>query len=234
MGKRIRAQRRGSGSPKYTAPSHRYRTAAKYKQGQAKGTVVDFTKDPSKSAILMKVQWDDGEKTTYIAPEGIAIDNGIDQGTKNVALGNIMHLIDIPEGVPFFNIEKAPGDGGKMVRSSGASATVVAKQKKQVVIKLPSKKLVPLKQDCRATIGVVAGGGRTDKPLVKAGSRYYKAKAKGQVYPVVRGVAMNAVSHPHGGSQHHTGKASTVKRDTPPGRKVGHIAARRTGRKKRK
>ena len=69
--------------------------------------------------------------------------------------------------------------------------------------------------------------------MVKAGAKFHKRRARGQLFPVVRGVAMNPIEHPHGGSQHHSGKATTVKRSTPPGRKVGHIAARRTGRKKR-
>ena len=78
---------------------------------------------------------------------------------------------------------------------------------------------------------VIAGGGRVDKPILKAGRAYYAAKAKRNNWPKVRGVAMNPVEHPHGGGNHqHVGKATTVKRDTPAGRKVGLIAARRTGR----
>ena len=91
----------------------------------------------------------------------------------------------------------------------------------------------PFDEKCLATIGVAAGGGRTDKPFVKAGAKFYRERAKGKRWPVVRGVAMNAIAHPHGGSQHHAGKSTTVKRSASPGRKVGHIAAKRTGRKKR-
>lgn len=69
--------------------------------------------------------------------------------------------------------------------------------------------------------GIVAGGGRIDKPMLKAGRAYYKYKAKRNCWPKVRGVAMNPVEHPHGGGNHqHIGKASTVRRDTPAGRKV--------------
>ena len=86
---------------------------------------------------------------------------------------------------------------------------------------------------CRATIGVVAGGGRKEKPFVKAGKKYHAMKAKAIKWPRVRGVAMNAVDHPFGGGRHqHTGKPTTVSRRMPPGRKVGHIAARRTGVRK--
>merc|ERR1712221_28878 len=84
---------------------------------------------------------------------------------------------------------------------------------------------------CRGTIGIIAGGGRIDKPLLKAGRAYHKYKVKRNCWPKVRGVAMNPVEHPHGGGNHqHIGHPSTVKRTTSPGRKVGLIAARRTGR----
>jgi len=85
----------------------------------------------------------------------------------------------------------------------------------------------------RATIGVIAGGGRLEKPLLKAGAAYWKWSAKSYWWPRVRGLAMNPVSHPHGGGRH-VGRPTTVSRNAPPGRKVGHIAARRTGRRKGK
>uniref|UniRef100_A0A8C8JDX3 Large ribosomal subunit protein uL2 n=1 Tax=Oncorhynchus tshawytscha TaxID=74940 RepID=A0A8C8JDX3_ONCTS len=80
-------------------------------------------------------------------------------------------------------------------------------------------------------VSVVAGGGRIDKPILKAGRAYHKYKAKRNSWPRVRGVAMNPVEHPFGGGNHqHIGKPSTIRRDAPAGRKVGLIAARRTGR----
>ena len=80
-------------------------------------------------------------------------------------------------------------------------------------------------------VGIVAGGGRIDKPLLKAGRAYHKYKVKRNSWPKVRGVCMNPVEHPHGGGNHqHIGKASTVSRYKSHGRKVGLIAARRTGR----
>uniref|UniRef100_A0A665WDC1 Large ribosomal subunit protein uL2 n=1 Tax=Echeneis naucrates TaxID=173247 RepID=A0A665WDC1_ECHNA len=80
-------------------------------------------------------------------------------------------------------------------------------------------------------VSVVAGGGRIDKPILKAGRAYHKYKAKRNCWPRVRGVAMNPVEHPFGGGNHqHIGKPSTIRRDAPAGRKVGLIAARRTGR----
>jgi len=82
-------------------------------------------------------------------------------------------------------------------------------------------------------IGIVAGGGRTDKPILKAGRAHWKRKIRKNVWPRVRGVAMNPVEHPHGGGNHqHVGHATTVSRYAPPGKKVGLIAARRTGQQK--
>eukprot|EP00091_Calanus_sinicus_P024856 TRINITY_DN9158_c0_g1_i1.p1 TRINITY_DN9158_c0_g1~~TRINITY_DN9158_c0_g1_i1.p1 ORF type:complete len:162 (-),score=54.21 TRINITY_DN9158_c0_g1_i1:71-511(-) len=130
------------------------------------------------------------------------------------------------------NAEKT-GDRGKLARASGNYATVIAHNPdtKRTRVKLPSgnKKVIPSAN--RAMIGIVAGGGRIDKPMLKAGRSYHKYKAKRNSWPKVRGVAMNPVEHPHGGGNHqHIGKASTVKRGTSAGRKIGLIAARRTGR----
>merc|ERR1712242_258420 len=97
--------------------------------------------------------------------------------------------------------------------------------------KLPSgsKKVIPSAN--RAMIGLVAGGGRIDKPILKAGRAYHKYKVKRNCWPKVRGVAMNPVERPPGGGNHqHIGKASTVMRGTSAGKKIGLIAARRTGR----
>ena len=79
-------------------------------------------------------------------------------------------------------------------------------------------------------IGIVGGGGRNEKPVLKAGRKFWMCKAKRKMFPVVGAVNMNPADHPHGGGNHkHLGKPSTVSRNTPPGRKVGLIAARRTG-----
>jgi large subunit ribosomal protein L8e len=100
-------------------------------------------------------------------------------------------------------------------------------------VELPSHRKTILANACRAILGVVAGGGRLEKPLLKAGTVFHKYAAKRRSWPVVRGVAMNPVDHPHGGGAHqHIGKPSTVSRNARPGQKVGLIAARRTGRRR--
>ena len=145
-----------------------------------------------------------------------------------------MPLLYIPEGTPVFNIEGHPGDGGKYVRAAGASATVVS-HGKMTVVQMPSGQFKPFQSRCKATIGMAAGGGRRDKPYIKAGTRARTLKSKAKKYPKVRGVAMNPVNHPHGGGGHqHVGKPSTVSVHAPPGRKVGRLSPKRKGKKGKK
>ena len=100
-----------------------------------------------------------------------------------------------------------------------------------VTLKLASGKFTTLNPKNRAMIGTLAGGGSTDRPLMRAGVKWRKFRSRGQKYPIVRGVAQAAYVHPHGGGRHqHVGQSSTVSRNAPPGAKVGSIAARKTGR----
>ena len=99
-----------------------------------------------------------------------------------------------------------------------------------VRVKLPSGDRKALPGECRAMIGVISGGGRADKPVMKAGNNYHKFKVKRKKYPYVRGVAVNPVDHKFGGGNHqHLGAPATVSRRATPGQKVGKVAARRTG-----
>ncbi len=143
-----------------------------------------------------------------------------------------MPVNQLPEGTIVSNCEGKTGDRGSFARTSGTSAVIIGHSDdgKKTRIRLPSGSRRSIPGFCRAMIGVVAGGGRTDKPVCKAGNSYYKAKAKRRGWPRVRGVAMNPVDHPHGGgNQQHIGHPSTVSRHAPPGQKIGLVAARRTG-----
>lgn len=242
MGNRLRPQRRGKGSPAYTAKSTIYKVDLKYrnyddleKTGMLKGEVIEFVDDPGREVLLIKVIYDNYETQYLLAPEGIALGDNIETGVQaKVTNGGVLPLYMIPDGTPVFNVERNPGDGGKMVKSPGAYATIISKENNLAYLKLPSRRVVKISQECRAQIGVLSGGGKTEKPLMKAGKAFYKHRSKGKIWPYVRGVAMSAYSHPHGGKQHHEGRPTTIKRGDPPGRKVGHIAARSTGRKKGK
>lgn len=234
MGKRTQSQRKGK-SPKAEAPSHRFKTKTGYRSEKGEGEVKELLKDPSKTSVIMKVEWENGQVTHQVAPEGVKEGDTIEQGEElEMEPGNITRLKDVPEGVPIFNIETTPSTKGKMVRSSGTFGYITKKTGGKIEVKLPSKKTKKFNPNCRATIGVTSGGGRTKRPMLKAGSSHKKAKAKGIIYPKVRGVAMNAVSHPHGGSGGHAGKSTTIKRTAPPGRKAGHVSAKKTGKEEGK
>jgi large subunit ribosomal protein L2 len=169
-----------------------------------------------------------------LAPEGVRVGETIQVGVSaEIKPGNTLPLSEIPEGVPVCNVESNRGDGGKFARASGVSATLLTHDRDVAVVQLPSGEVKRLDPQCRATVGVVAGGGRTEKPFVKAGKKHHKMRARGTKYPRVRGVAMNAVDHPFGGGgRQHPGQPKSVSRDAPPGRKVGDIASKRTGRGK--
>jgi large subunit ribosomal protein L2 len=130
------------------------------------------------------------------------------------------------------NVEARPNDGGKFIRASGVQAQVIGKDIGRVGIRMPSGKDKWFNEDCRATIGIVAGGGRGEKPFVTAGKKYHKMKSQAQKWPRSKAVCMNVIDHPFGGGGHqHVGRPKSCARGTSPGRKVGHIASRRTGRK---
>ena len=155
-------------------------------------------------------------------------------GSLLIERGNVLQLKNIPEGTLIYNIESNPGDGGKFVRSSGTFARIVGKMKNKIIILLPSKKKKDFNPECRATIGIIAGGGRKEKPFLKAGKMYHKMRQKNKLYPKVCGVSMNAVDHPFGGSKSsHKGRPTQSGRFDPPGRKVGKISPKRTGRRNR-
>lgn len=239
MGKSLIQQRRGKGSSVFRAPSHRYRGKAIHVTLRAdvpvvSGKVLDLVHCPGHSSPIAEVEFDK-EKVLMIAPEGIRVGDTISAGQEaKLRVGNILHLKNIPIGTDVYNIESQPGDGGKFVRSSGASARILSKMKGKVYIELPSKKQKEFHPNCRASIGVVAGAGRKEKPFYKAGRKYHAMKAKNKFYPSVTAQSMNAVDHPFGGSRSsRKGRPTIAPRFAPPGRKVGMLSPRRTGRKKR-
>ncbi|MFH1409832.1 MAG: 50S ribosomal protein L2 [Nanoarchaeota archaeon] len=231
MGKNLIQQARGKGGPRYRAPSFKYAGTARHFQGE--GIIKDIITDRGHSSPLLKVH-DGKEMRLLIAPEGVRVGQTISSMTGAAAnIGNTLPLKDIPEGTNIHNIEVNPGDGGKFVRTSGGSARVVGKQQDKVIVMLPSKKQKLFLGNCRATVGIVAGSGRKEKPFLKAGKKHHYMKARNKLYPIVSGTSMNAIDHPHGGaSSHSKGRPFTVSRNAPPGRKVGRIAARRTGKKR--
>ncbi|KAI7834347.1 60S ribosomal protein L2 [Kickxella alabastrina] len=234
MGRVIRSQRKGAGSI-FTSRTHRRKGAAKLRSidfsernGYIRGLVKEIIHDPGRGAPLAKTRTE-----LFIATEGMYTGQFVFCGkTAQLVIGNTLPVGKMPEGTIVSNIEERPGDRGSLARTSGNYATVIGHRVEDGItrVKLPSGHMKALKSDCRGTIGIVAGGGRTEKPLLKAGRAFYKFRAKRNSWPKTRGVAMNPVDHVHGGGNHqHIGKASTVARSSVPGQKVGLIAARRTG-----
>ncbi|MCL2142018.1 MAG: 50S ribosomal protein L2 [Methanimicrococcus sp.] len=238
MGKRIIAQRRGKGSPTFRAPSHKFKAELMHPAVATgttlKGTIIDVEHDTARAAPIIKAFFENGTTQLLLASEGMAVGQEIACGPDaEVKAGNILPIGKIPEGILVCNIEGKPGDGGKFTRSSGTYATVVSHEEDRTSIQMPSGQLKWFNPTCRALIGIVAGGGRVEKPLLKAGKIFHKMQVRAKRFPRVRGVAMNPRDHPFGGgNRQHPCRSTTVSRNAPPGAKVGHIAARRTGKKR--
>ncbi|RZC85265.1 hypothetical protein C5167_041445 [Papaver somniferum] len=240
MGRVIRAQRKGAGSV-FKSHTHHRKGPAKFRSldfgernGYLKGVVTEIIHDPGRGAPLARVTFRHPfrykhQKELFVAAEGMYTGQFLYCGKKaSLMVGNVLPLRSIHEGAVVCNVEHKVGDRGTLASFRHNADNGTSR------IKLPSgaKKIVP--SGCRAMIGQVAGGGRTEKPLLKAGNAYHKFKVKRNSWPKVRGVAMNPVEHPHGGGNHqHIGHPSTVPRSAVAGQKVGQIAARRTGRKGR-
>lgn len=237
MGKNLIQQKRGKGSMTYRSPSFRFIGDVKYRHydenvGKEQGIVADILNSAGHTAPIAKVMFG-SEESLMIASHGIKTGDVIEYG-KDAAPkeGNVTELENIPEGTAVFNLESHPGDGGKFARASGTFAKIQSKAGGKVQVMLPSRKIKDFDPKCRASIGIVAGSGRTEKPFLKAGTRWHKMRARNKLYPRVSALAMNAVDHPYGGSRtSKKGKVTIARRHAPPGAKVGLIRPRRTGRK---
>ncbi len=240
MGKRLITQARGKGGPRYRASSHNWYGTVEFpapSEKAVKGEILDVVHSSGHAAPLAVLKFENGNCALIPAPVGVQKDETIWSGPgAPLSPGNIVPIGEVPSGYPLCNLERIPYNGPEMVRVAGSAAIVVGKEGGLVMVRLPSKRTVSLDPRCRATIGVVAGGGRTEKPWVKAGNKFHMLHARGgRVYPHVSGVAKNSVDHPFGGSHRRSlGIPSTTRKwGIPPGRKVGQLGARRTGRKKR-
>jgi len=232
MGKNLIQQKRGKGGPTWRAHGFNSVGDVKLPQGKTSATVKDIITSRFHSAPLATVKYDDGKDGLLFAVEGMKVGDVVTIGSgAEIKAGNIAPLSDIPEGALIHNIEAQPGDGGKFVRGSGNSARVATKTPEKIMVILPSKKQRPFHPACRASMGVIAGGGRLEKPFLKAGNKFHEMKSKNRYWPKVVGAAMNALSHPFGGKRtSRKGRPTIAPKNAPPGRKVGMIRPRQTGR----
>lgn len=235
MGKRIIQQARGHASLTYRVRKRAYRYKIGYPALEGKGKVLELINSAGHSAPLVKVRVEkDGKAEVFynVACERIFVGQEIELGGR-IGKGNIVRLKDVPSGSNVCNIEVRPGDGGRLVRGAGSSAVVVKKAKGKVCVLMPSKKEVWFNEACRVTLGVVAGHGILDKPVVKAGKKFYIMRSRGKLWPRTSAVKMNAVDHKFGSGRGKRIKSKITKKNAPPGAKVGLLLPKRTGRRKR-
>ncbi len=190
---RITVRRRGGGAKRL----YRY-IDFKRDKWNIPGIVETIEYDPNRTARISLVKYADGERRYIITPENLNVGAAVMAGDEvELKPGNCTYLKNIPEGTPIHNIEIIPGRGrGQMVRSAGASAIIKSREGDTAYIELPSKEMRKFHTNCKATIGIVSNSEHANITLGKAGRSRYLGRR-----PKVRGVAMNAHDHPHGGGR---------------------------------
>ena len=169
----------------------------KRRKDNMEATVIGIEYDPNRSANIALIQYEDGEKAYILAPQGLTDGDKVISGeTADIKVGNCMPIDNIPVGTLIHNIELNPGQGGKLVRTAGQSAQLMAKEGKYATLRLPSGEMRKVLAKCRATIGVIGNADHENVKLGKAG----KTRHLG-IRPSVRGSVMNPVDHPHGGGE---------------------------------
>jgi large subunit ribosomal protein L2 len=159
--------------------------------------VASLEYDPNRSAYIALLNYVDGEKRYILAPQGMKEGDVVKTSAEPpYNAGSCMQLKHLPLGTMVSNIELIPGKGGKLVRSAGLSAQLMARSNGYATLRLPSGEVRLINEDCRATIGAVSNPGHNLRVEGKAGRMRWKG-----VRPTVRGTAMNPVDHPHGGGE---------------------------------
>ncbi|MCA9392109.1 50S ribosomal protein L2 [candidate division WWE3 bacterium] len=163
--------------------------------------VIALEYDPNRSANIALLKYEDGEVRYILAPKGLMVGASVMSGSSaKIETGNALPLGDIPVGMEVHNVEMSPGQGGKVVRSAGQSARVMAIDEGWVHVKLPSGEVRKFDARCYATIGAVGNSEHAQRVLGKAGASRHLGKR-----PQVRGTAMAAGDHKHGGGEGRTG-----------------------------
>ena len=169
----------------------------KRRKDGVKALVSAIEYDPNRSANIALITYKDGEKAYIIAPKGLTVGTVVESGENvDIKVGNALPIMNIPVGTVIHNIELKPGKGAALARSAGASAQILGREDKYVLIRLSSGETRKILGTCRATIGVV---GNEDYSLVKIG-KAGRTRHKG-FRPTVRGSVMNPNDHPHGGGE---------------------------------
>ncbi len=164
-------------------------------------TVQRIEYDPNRTANIALIKYDDGDNFSYIiAPQNLKVGEKVVSSDKaDIKIGNCMQLKNIPTDTLIHNIEMKPGKGGQLNRSAGTYSQLIGKDSEYAQIKLSSGEIRIVRIECRATIGMVSNPDNKNIKLGKAGRKRWMG-----IRPVVRGVAMNPVDHPHGGGEGRT------------------------------
>lgn len=165
------------------------------------GTVQGIEYDPNRSCHIALIQYEDGEKRYILAPEGLRVGEILESGTSvEPKVGNTMPLANIPQGLNVHNVELNAGQGGKLARSAGVSARLMARGANWAVLVMPSGEMREVRIECRATIGELGNADHQNLRWGKAGRMRHRGRR-----PHVRGTAMNPVAHPLGGGEGRSG-----------------------------
>ena len=160
-------------------------------------TVMTLEYDPNRTAFIALIQYEDGEKSYIIAPDGLKVGYIVMNGPNaDIKPGNALPISSIPVGTVIHNIELYPGKGGQLVRSAGNFAQLIAKEGKYGLVRLPSGELRNVPLNCYATVGQVSNVDHDNVKIGKAGKKRHMGWR-----PTVRGSVMNPVDHPHGGGE---------------------------------
>ena len=187
------------------------------------GIVAAIEYDPNRNANIALINYLDGEKRYIICPQQLNVGQRIISGESvDIKVGNAMELRHIPEGTYVHCVELVPGKGGQMARAAGCSAQILGFDGPYATLRLSSGEVRKVRNNCRATVGVV---GNEDYNLISIG-KAGRTRWMG-IRPTVRGSAMNPVDHPHGGGEGRTpiGRKSPM---TPWGKKAMGVKTRKT------
>ncbi len=159
--------------------------------------VIAIEYDPNRSCDIALIEYPDKEKAYILHPAELKVGDRVESSDyAPLKPGNVRPLKYIPEGTPIHNIELRPGQGGILVRSAGGEASITAKEKDFALVKFPSGEIRKIKLNCKATVGKVGNADHFTQKLGFAGATRHRGRR-----PKVRGTAMNAVDHPHGGGR---------------------------------
>jgi len=168
--------------------------------------VVSIEYDPNRTSRIALLKYTDDEKRYIVCPAGLAVGDVLVSSSNtqvDIKPGNAMKLEYMPLGTVIHNIELTPGNGAQMARSAGNWGQLMAKDKGYAHLRLPSGEMRMVSLRCRATVGQVSNIEHSSEVHGKAGRLRWKGRR-----PIVRGLAMNPVDHPHGGGEGKAGQGN--------------------------